>query len=253
MPDKDTTSWTNFKPNLAFISSMVEAKELMNFEKYELSIILIVGSLETFLKDRLIEVIDSKSKYAVGEYAIRKWSFENMDRAYEAYKTLIDFDLKKIIKERRGSEVTEYFNFLREICYIRHILVHNGGIIDEKGAKNLNLKNSVGQIIKVDKEFSEKAYEAVAIFAVMIDDEFNADRFITLDLRSIEHNMLSKKQLFKNLTDNDYEELQFKGININILKPIPVVCSRCLTENVGAICSKCGLVLCEDNILYRVL
>lgn len=243
-PDKNIGDLAKYKPNLAFLSSMIEAKKLIDIGQYNSSLILIVGALETFLKDRLIEIINSKSHYAVGEHAIKRWSFENISQANKAYKTLINFDLRDMIMERR--EEAEYFYFLNKICSIRHILVHNGGIIDKKGSEDLKLDSTdIGKVIEIDKEFADKAYEAVTVLSVMIDDEFNF-KFAELDLLLVENKIMNKKQLFKFITKKQYEELEFKGLDVNILNPKPRICPQCLTENTGAICSKCGYNLCCD-------
>lgn len=237
-----------FKPNLAFISSSIEAKELIAVGKNNSSLILIVTALENFLKDRLIEIIDTKNysidKNKKKKKEVNRYSFENFSSIHEAYK-LIDFDLKKMIMERRNE--VEYFDFLNRICSIRHIFVHKGGIIDSKGVKDLKLDTKdIGKVIEVDKEFAEKAYEAIQTLAVMIDDEFNF-RFSVIEVIVATNKTYSKKEIFEYLTKEPYKELEFKGADVNVLKPKSAICSRCGAENIeSSMCNKCGSTLhCE--------
>lgn len=110
-------------------------------------------ALETYLKDNFTRNAASVQK------APSSTTFQRLDDANLLYRTHLGIDLAATV----GADV---WTELQRAAAIRHVLIHNNGVVDDKFLQRLpNWPQALGQRITIRKQDSNTFLDALTTFA----------------------------------------------------------------------------------------
>lgn len=163
-------------PGRAFSSNIEKAKELQK-EYPNQAIVMAVSAMESFFEDRFISIMNSNSRYEVGELLAKKYNFQNIEFAKKAYKEVFDLNIKEII----DTNNINLFNYIKKATSVRNVIIHNAGKIDRQALNNLKLDDSyLGANVEVNTETAEKTIEyietAISSIKKEIDFKFKTSK-----------------------------------------------------------------------------
>jgi len=186
-----------FKPLISFLESLETISEdPLNKE----AIVTSVTAFEAYLKDRLIDLVsnnkDIEKRFTdelkkgltydkVKEYN-RDWgnilgyvvsenvgSFFNVNDVEKTYKRVLgkvgddNYSLYKSDNQKK---------LLRNYIELRHIIVHNSGIVDHKFKKITNSKYKTGELFEIKKKYVETMIGVMENIVNNIEDELDGVR-----------------------------------------------------------------------------
>lgn len=153
----------------AFYFNIEKAKELQTDYPNQ-AIVMAVAAMESFLEDTFISIIDSNSRYKVGESLAKRYSFQNIEIAKDAYLKAFGLNIKEITNESDEN----LFQNIRRCTSVRNVIIHNAGKIDKQALNNLELDEKfIGADVEASTEIAEKTIRLVTTLVKDIKEEIN--------------------------------------------------------------------------------